>query len=144
VRNDERINWWKAGLLALVATVGLVVVLVALWGGVKAFSRYQHRADASNAARVTVTRAAQARNQIAVIQAEADQRYAESVGIRRAQDEVAKTLTALYIQHEAIQAQLKMAGSPNHTVVWAPAGANGVPLVSTIDLQRLAEPPNSG
>ena len=32
---------------------------------------------------------------------------------------------------EAIQAQEKMAGSPNHTTVYIPVGTNGLPMVHT-------------
>ena len=42
-------------------------------------------------------------------------------------------LTAQYLQHEAIEAQKAMAGSPNHTVIYIPSGRNGVPLVSTVN-----------
>jgi hypothetical protein len=41
-------------------------------------------------------------------------------------------LTANYLQHEAIQAQLAMSKSPNHTTVYIPSGTNGIPLVKTI------------
>lgn len=63
---------------------------------------------------------------------QADIRYVNSTGIRRAQDEIQKTLTPLYVQWEAIQAQLAMANSQNHTIIYIPSGSNGVPLVSTI------------
>lgn len=37
-----------------------------------------------------------------------------------------------YLQYLAIQAQVKMAESPNHTTVYIPVGANGLPLIKTI------------
>ena len=37
-----------------------------------------------------------------------------------------------YLQYLAIQAQIKMAESPNHTTVYIPVGANGIPLIRTI------------
>ena len=40
-------------------------------------------------------------------------------------------LSAMYIQHEAIEAQKLMVGSPNHTVVYIPVGQMGVPLTGT-------------
>jgi len=40
-------------------------------------------------------------------------------------------LTAPYLQHEAIEAQKAMVGSPNHTTVYIPVGPMGVPLVGT-------------
>jgi hypothetical protein len=42
------------------------------------------------------------------------------------------TLTHNYLQQEAINAQLKMADSPNHTTVYIPSGSNGIPLVETL------------
>lgn len=37
----------------------------------------------------------------------------------------------MYIQHEAIEAQKLMVGSPNHTAVYIPVGSMGVPLTGT-------------
>jgi len=40
-------------------------------------------------------------------------------------------LSAMYIQHEAIEAQKSMVNSPNHTVVYIPVGSMGVPVTGT-------------
>jgi regulator of protease activity HflC (stomatin/prohibitin superfamily) len=64
---------------------------------------------------------------------EAERRVIEAEGIAKSQEIINKTLTRAYLQHEAIQAQMKMAGSPNHTVVYIPSGDNGIPLVRTLD-----------
>ena len=37
-----------------------------------------------------------------------------------------------YLQYLAIQAQIKMADSPNHTTVYIPVGTNGIPLIRTL------------
>jgi len=37
-----------------------------------------------------------------------------------------------YLQYLAIQAQMKMAESPNHTTVYIPVGASGIPLIKEI------------
>ena len=37
-----------------------------------------------------------------------------------------------YLQYLAIQAQIKMAESPNHTTVYIPVGANGIPLIKNL------------
>jgi len=37
-----------------------------------------------------------------------------------------------YLQYLAIQAQIKMAESPNHTTVYIPVGYNGIPLIKNI------------
>ncbi len=63
---------------------------------------------------------------------DAEIRIEEAKGIAEAQRIINSTLTANYLQHEAIQAQKEMAGSPNHTTVYIPVGPNGIPLVYTI------------
>ena len=125
----------------IAATLG-VIAFLALGGlgltfGCKAYNRYQRRQDVANEVSVTKTKiqvaqqeARVAAAQIQATKAEAKKRYQEAIGLRRAQQEIQKTLTPLYIQHEAIQAQLAMAKSENHTIIWAPAGANGVPIVT--------------
>lgn len=108
----------KAGGLILVA-LALAVLLLGLGvGGCKEFQRYQKRADANNTARAE-------RLKVQAVIARAEQRYQESVGIKRAQDEINKTLTPLYVQHEAIQA-LERSGA---ATVYIPSGNQGVPLV---------------
>jgi len=63
---------------------------------------------------------------------DAEIRIEEAKGIAEAQRIINSTLTKNYLQHEAINAQLKMASSPNHTTVYIPSGANGIPIVETI------------
>jgi len=60
---------------------------------------------------------------------DAEIRIEEAKGIAQAQRIINTTLTKNYLQHEAINAQLKMADSPNHTTVYIPSGTNGIPLV---------------
>ena len=64
---------------------------------------------------------------------DAEIRIEEAKGIAEAQKIINSTLTVNYLQHEAINAQLKMASSPNHTTVYIPSGANGIPLVGAIN-----------
>ena len=63
---------------------------------------------------------------------DAEIRIEEAKGIAEAQKIINTTLTKNYLQHEAIQAQLKMASSPNHTTVYIPSGMNGIPIVETL------------
>jgi hypothetical protein len=128
--------------LAFIVVCGVCVVIcivgiLGLWTGYKVWHRAQVRADANNRVKVTAINIRTAQQQAKVVEAQdatvkaqADQRYIAAVGIRRAQDEVAKTLTPLYVQFEAVQAQLKMAQSENHTVVYVPAGTNGTPVIT--------------
>ena len=62
---------------------------------------------------------------------DAEIKIEEAKGIARAQKIINETLTANYLQHEAIMAQQKMANSPNHTTVYIPVGTNGIPIVYT-------------
>ena len=64
-----------------------------------------------------------------IAQKDAEIRIEEAKGIAQAQKIINATLTSNYLQHEAINAQLKMAESPNHTTVYIPVGTNGIPLV---------------
>lgn len=63
---------------------------------------------------------------------DAEIRVEEAKGIAKAQKIINTTLTTNYLQHEAIQAQRKMADSPNHTTVYIPVGANGIPIMKQV------------
>ncbi len=58
-------------------------------------------------------------------------RIVQAEGIAKAMEIIQAKLTAQYLQHEAIEAQKAMVGSPNHTTVYIPVGPMGVPLVGT-------------
>ena len=70
--------------------------------------------------------------QIDIAKKDAEIRIEEAKGIAEAQKIINATLTKNYLQHEAINAQLKMAESPNHTTVYIPSGPNGIPLVANL------------
>ncbi len=70
--------------------------------------------------------------QIAITNKDATRRIAEADGIAKAMALIQTKLTPLYIQHEAIEAQKTMVDSPNHTMIYIPVGANGVPLVNAV------------
>ena len=70
--------------------------------------------------------------QIDIAKKDAEIRIEEAKGIAEAQKIINETLTKNYLQHEAINAQLKMAESPNHTTVYIPSGENGIPLVNNL------------
>lgn len=138
----------KAIIVSCLALILMVVVSVAGCAGCKSYERYQKRADAINKTAIVKqgikTAQQQAlvnKAQIAATIAEAQKRREEAKGLRDAQDTVQATLTPLYIQHEAIQAQKETASSgQNNTVIYVPSGSNGVPLVQTPPLKRSLAP----
>ena len=71
--------------------------------------------------------------QIDIAKKDAEIRIEEAKGIAEAQRIINTTLTKNYLQHEAINAQLKMAASPNHTTVYIPSGDNGIPLIKDLN-----------
>lgn len=134
--NNSPFKVVAAGAVALVLCV---VLLFGLFAVGKSYGRYQKRADASNNVKVTninIRKAQQqariVRAQNAAVQARAEQRAIEAHGIKNAQDIISKTLTPLYIQHEAIQAQKAIATSgQNNTMIYVPSSTNGTPLITT-------------
>ena len=128
------ILWILAGLLGLIVVVATGVGISA---GLKAYNRAQLRADAENRVRLTRidrnrarAQTLVARAQIATTEAQAQARYQDAIGTRRAQDVISRTLTSRYLQYQAIQAQQAVATSGrNNTLIYVPSGAGGVPLV---------------
>ncbi len=74
---------------------------------------------------------AEKETQKAIAAKDAEIRIEEAKGIAEAQRIINETLTTNYLQHEAINAQVEMADSPNHTTVYIPVGSNGIPMVFT-------------
>ena len=77
--------------------------------------------------------------EILIEQKEREKREVQAQGIANAMQIIRGQLSPMYIQHEAIEAQKQMVNSPNHTVVYIPVGAMGVPLTGTLNLP--APPP---
>ncbi len=70
--------------------------------------------------------------EIEIERKERTKREVQAQGIANAMQIIRGQLSALYIQHEAIESQKLMVNSPNHTVVYIPSGAMGVPLTGTM------------
>lgn len=136
--DDYPLKWWeptwKRAWLVLLALVLLVALLLGGVAGCKEFNRYQKRATATNNVKVAKIQATQVRAEIEATKARADKRYEEARGIRKAQDEVSKTLTGEYLQYLAIQAQ-KEAASAGNAQIYIPSGNQGIPLVRNVDPQ---------
>ena len=71
--------------------------------------------------------------EIEIERKERTKREVQAQGIANAMEIIRGQLSTMYIQHEAIEAQKLMVNSPNHTVVYIPAGAMGVPLTGTFN-----------
>ena len=69
--------------------------------------------------------------EIEIERKERTKREVQAQGIANAMEIIRGQLSPMYIQHEAIEAQKQMVNSPNHTVVYIPVGAMGVPLTGT-------------
>jgi regulator of protease activity HflC (stomatin/prohibitin superfamily) len=142
VFTDVRGNpkWGKILVVGGIAAVISIFLTVGMSAGCKEYNRYQKRADADNAVKIThilIQKANQQakinRAQIQATIAEAQKRREEAKGIRDAQDTIQATLTDRYLQHEAIQAQKAIATSgSNNSIIYVPSGSNGTPLVQDI------------
>lgn len=137
-RNPDPIHPKVAVLWSTVAIVLLVVFAVGGVAGCKSFNRWQKRADANNNVKVTSINIRKAQQQARIVaaqdqtvKAQADQRLIKARGIKKAQDEIQSTLTPLYVQFEAIEAQKAIATSgKNNTVIYVPSGTNGTPVIT--------------
>jgi regulator of protease activity HflC (stomatin/prohibitin superfamily) len=69
--------------------------------------------------------------EIQIERKEREKREVQAAGIANAMEIIRGQLSALYVQHEAIEAQKLMVNSPNHTTVYIPVGPMGVPLTGT-------------
>lgn len=129
-------------ILAIFLAIGLLVVLVmgTLWG-FKSFGRGQARANAENQVKISAIQIRNQEQRIKVATQQAEIRHVNAIGIREAQDEIAKTLTPLYVQFEMTQVLLQIAKSGrNNSVVYLPSGANGVPLVANVNTEKVTNP----
>jgi regulator of protease activity HflC (stomatin/prohibitin superfamily) len=69
--------------------------------------------------------------EIEIERKERTKREVQAQGIANATQIIRGQLNAMYIQHEAIEAQKAMVNSQNHTVVYIPVGPMGVPITGT-------------
>lgn len=134
---------------AVAATIGVGIVLIvgaSIGGafGCAAYNRYQKRADANNRVKVSNIQIRNQEQRVRIARQQARIRFERSKGIREAQDEIARTLTPLYVQFEMVEALKAIAASgKNNSVVYIPAGANGVPLVATSNPNQVTLPNGS-
>lgn len=75
------------------------------------------------------------KTEIEIEKMEKEKRIVQAEGIARAMEIIQVKLTNQYLQHEAIEAQKMMVGSPNHTTIYIPVGPMGVPMVGNLNLK---------
>jgi len=133
-------KWIGLILVSLALFIGLVVLII--WGA-RAFGRSQDLADAHNNAEVArisaeneqhvnSLRIAAQEQKVKIAEQDAQIRKTNAIGIKAAQDEIAKTLTPLYVQFEMTEALKEIATSgKNNTVIYIPTGENGLPIVKS-------------
>lgn len=136
-RHDKLIGFAVVsfGLLCLVGFV--LALLVAL----PSFNRWQSRNNQAqhrsqtlkneqNQVTVNEIRIRQQAQNVKIAIQQAAIRKQNAIGIREAQDEIAKTLTPLYVQEDEIEALKAIATSGrNATVIYVPIGSDGKPIV---------------
>lgn len=106
----RKFSFWGFG-----AVLTLVLILgagIALSAAMNAYSRAEKRYDAENQATLTHIAISGARQQALIVraqieatQANGEKRVVGAVVIRRAQNEISRTLTGHHLQYEAIQAR---------------------------------------
>ena len=113
--------------------VGGIAVIVLLLFLFPAYGRYQSRANASNNVKVSAIEIRNQAQRVLIATQQADIRYQNAIGIRKSQDEIAKTLTPLYVQFEMTQALQAIATSgQNNSVIYIPTSpTSGLPVVPT-------------
>jgi len=140
--NAKPVSYYVTNTIVCVLVFLLFIALmIGVVSGFKVWKRAQKRADANNQVRVTAIMIRNAQQQAkvvhaqnAAIQAKAEQRVIEAEGIRKAQDLISKTLTPLYVQHEAIKAQENDRAGDR---TYIPVGPQGVPLVAPVNGDRV-------
>jgi hypothetical protein len=107
----------------------VVVFAVLAW-----FKAQEARVEAATAVsrKLAATQELQRKDtEIEIERKERAKREVQAQGIANAMQIIRGQLSAMYIQHEAIEAQKLMVSSPNHTVVYIPVGPMGVPITGT-------------
>ena len=130
----QEINWAKWVLSSIALLIAGTIALFGFLAIAKSFARYQARADAENRVKVSAIEIKNQEQRVQVAKQQNEIKHQLAIGQRKANEEVAKKLTPLFVQFEMIEALKAIAESGhNNTVIYIPSGANGVPLVSVSD-----------
>lgn len=127
---EDRLYPYKIATIGVISFILLVAIIFGGLAGVKTFSRSQARKDAQNSVKISAIEIQNQKQRVEISKQKAEIRLQDAIGVREAQDEIAKTLTPLYVQFEMVDAMRQIAASGrNSSVVFLPSGANGIPLV---------------
>ena len=128
-------DYTTKAITAFIIVTAIIIIgsAVGIGFSYKWYNRYQIRQDAENEVQVNEIKIKQQEQLIQVEKQKAEIRIVEAGGIAKSQEIIATSLTNNYLQYLAIQAQEKMAESPNHTQIYIPTGSNGIPLIKTVD-----------
>lgn len=121
----EGFAFFLIGVVILVIIIGLIL---GSWLGIKTVSRSQKRADANNQVTLNEIQIKQTNQLVEVQKQKAQVKIEEAKGIAEAQRLINGTLTAQYLQHEAIQSQ----ETQSNKIVYIPSGNQGIPLVNNV------------
>jgi hypothetical protein len=132
MEDKRNYNWAIGWLVGTVVTV-LILAIIGLGinylaHGLRNYGRGQKLADARNQVLINEIQIQQTHQLVQVQQQKAQIKVAEANGIAEAQRIINGTLTPLYLQHEAIQAQ----ESQSNKIIYVPSGNQGIPLVQTV------------
>lgn len=128
VTTGQIVKWTVYSIVALILFIALLFGGVA---GCKGFNRYQKRADVTNNIKIQRNRLKLYDLKIRQAIKLAEVKKQTAIGQKKANIEIAKRLTPLFVQYEMIQALEQIAASGrNNSVIYIPSGANGVPLIA--------------
>lgn len=126
-QNPHYLRWTVIGLASIFLFIAFLMIVI------PPYNRYQKRADAQNNVKVSAIEIQNQEQRVKIAKQHAQIRYQNSIGIRESQDEIAKTLTPLYVQFEMTQALQAIATSGrNNSVIYIPTSpTSGLPVVPT-------------
>lgn len=136
---------WGFTVYGGVVVGGVLLFIAVLMAVLPAYNRYQKRANAHNNVKVSAIQIQNQQQRVLIAKQQAQIRLQRAVGVRKAQDEIQKTLTPLYVQFEMVDALKAIAQSgSNSSVVYIPSGANGIPLIAGAAGQAQVGQPDGG
>lgn len=126
----------KTANIAITSTVLVIIFIVSLMYGLPAYARSQRLKNERNLTTVNDIQIAQTQQLVQVQKQKAQIQIEQAKGIATSQSIIKESLTPLYIQYLAIEAQKAEVNGANHTIIYVPSSNNGIPLVQTVNPQQ--------